>query len=374
MNFLKQKERLKKNIEKSKSFSEGYKSASLFLTLLSYLGNVAAIYLAYFFLNKILTDVLSDLIPTFILITVSVFFLILFELLKRYLFDKVSKTLIFEKLKSFSPELFVVFGLSLCIVGASFYLTIKGAEDVADKGEKINKIETVNVNNIKDSIVKIYKPKTELLDNQINEAMESNKKINKDIELEDNTWSKNILRGEKTKNDIKIDDFKKELTAIEKERDALINTETKKIESKTTILKDENKSRTSTFIIISFFIEFLILSGIVFKNYYLKKSNDEYDEIYKNNPIYKKLELYDELLNILFKDGKLGVSDIASSGTQIASLVQSRKINVADTDLKEFIDLMSYLDILETHSNHKKIKCSYEQAKEKLQEELLNSK
>jgi hypothetical protein len=82
---IKDFKKLEKKIN-SYDFNQNYKNINTIMLLLSYFGNVTSIFLAYFFVSKVLQSAISD--NMIVVFMVSIILLSGLELMKRDIFDK----------------------------------------------------------------------------------------------------------------------------------------------------------------------------------------------------------------------------------------------------------------------------------------------
>ena len=143
--------KLEKKIN-SQNFNQGYKTINAVMTVLSYFGHVASIFLAYFMLSKILSGAMTDNQVAVFIATVVI--LGGLELLKRDIFDKFS--IQYLKLKTFGKDVLPLFLLSITIIGLSFYASISGAHEYASKSDKIETEAKQGIDKYADSITAVY--------------------------------------------------------------------------------------------------------------------------------------------------------------------------------------------------------------------------
>ena len=143
--------KLEKKINEQ-NFNQGYKTINAVMTVLSYFGHVASIFLAYFMLSKILSGAMTDNKVAVFIATVVI--LGGLELLKRDIFDKFS--IQYLKLKTFGKDVMPLFLLSITIIGLSFYASINGAHEYASKSDAIETEAKAGIDKYADSITAVY--------------------------------------------------------------------------------------------------------------------------------------------------------------------------------------------------------------------------
>ncbi len=110
---------------KEESFGKEYKNINAVMFGLSIFGHISSIFLAYFFLSKILEGAITN--NPFVVFIASIILLSGLELLKRDIFQKFSSQAI--KLKTFvHKNIYPLMLLSFAIVSISFYASITGAK------------------------------------------------------------------------------------------------------------------------------------------------------------------------------------------------------------------------------------------------------
>lgn len=353
---------------KEESFHKEYKSINIVMFCLSIFGHMASIFLAYFLLSKILSGAITDN-PTLVLIA-SVIMLTGLELLKRDIFQKFSTQSI--KLKAFlHKQIYPLLFMSIAVVSVSFYATISGANEFSSKEKEIEKVAEENTQKYVDSLTNIYTIK-------IQEFEKESKDIKTKIEAKDNEQTsleavqpltpaqrsrvrdlkaeKDILRQDLVKVDTSISVTKRELETKVKEYEAKVNEESSK-------QKNENKTNSLLFVVISTLIELIILAGVYFNRYYKIRTYNEYRMKIENDPNYQKWMLYDTLIDVVYNvDTK--INDKFPSSKTIIELGKLNGINLLQKDASDFIKMLSSLSILRSSGSSKYFGKSLETAKE----------
>lgn len=333
--------KLEKKI-KLNNFYESYKGLNVIMKILSYLGHLASIFLAFFFVSNVIGGAMTDN-PVVVFIS-SLAILIGIELLKRDIFDKFS--IGFLKTKNLK-SVFPLFILSLLLIGASFYSSINGSKELAEKGKEMEVEMKQEVTTYKDSIYSVYQEKIDKYDNRNEILFEQNLNYDKQIEELPINYATQRSRfmNEKDKNDDRISRNKEEIEKLKTERDDIINNYEGELTSDLDKNKEENKKNSLLFVILSTIIEFVILLGVYFSQYYTIKSYKEERKKRESDPNYQKWVLYDTILNVIYtKDTK--INEKLPSNKLIVDMCEVSGILILPKDLTNFLKLLNRLDII----------------------------
>lgn len=346
-----------------RNFYDSYKSINIISTVLSYFGHLVSIFLAFFFMSK----VISSGIPENPIVSgiIAVVVLIGLELLKRYIFDEFSIQSI--KNKGIKKSTIALLVTSLLLISASFYSSINGAMEFSSRTEEMDVVADVNIKKYKDSVYEAYSSKITNLEEQNKDLFESNKLLDEEARELPSTWvtNKNKIRSRIDKNNEQIDKNDYKISNIKKERDSDIKDYKNKVISKTKDKKSENSHNSLIFIITSTIIEFIILGGVYFNEYFRYRSHREFREKVEKDPNYQKWYLYDKMLNIVIKeDSKL--NEKLPSNKAIVDLCKIHDITVLPKDMKDFLKILNDLKIIKTSGSAKYITMSKDLAKDKL--------
>ena len=349
------------------TFNESYKSINKIMIFLSYFGHIASIFLAYFMLSKVLSGAITD---NFIVVFISTVILLGgMEYLKREVFDKFS--IQYLKVKAMTKEVLPLFFLSFLVVGMSFYATISGANEFSSKGEKIETEKKEVISTIKDDISKkadsIISIKSEEI-SIIKSKIDSKDKEQTDISSNPNRNQLKRISDLKAEKEVLRKDIEKvelEISQIKSERDKEIEEKSEDINKETSKLKDDNSKNTIMFVIISSIIELLILAGVFFNEYYKFRSYHEFRSKIEKDASFKKWELYDRILDVLYNDDTK-INQKLPSSKSISDMCRVNGILILNKDLVEFLKLLSSINIIKTSGSAKYIAKPYDIAKEDL--------
>lgn len=351
------------------NFNQGYRNINILMFILSILGHFTSIFLASFALTKLLGGVIENN-PAVVLI-ISLVLLSGLELLKRDIFDKFS--IQYLKIKSINKDVLPLMLLSLLLVSISFYASIHGAKEFSSKEKIIEQNKKEIVNQFSDSLTTIYNVKFTEIDNEI--KIVKNKIDEKDKEqteleavqpptrsarqrIKDLKDEKVILRTDISKLESNKNNLKIQLTDEIKNHETEVSLET---EDK----KKSNNNNSIAFIILSTFIEFIILAGVYFNEYYKFRSYSEYRSKIEKDPNFQKWFLYEQMLNIIYREDYKVNQKLPTIKIMSESL-KSNDIIVMPRDITNFLNLMSSLGIIKTTGSIKYINKQREMAFESL--------
>lgn len=358
---------LRGKIEK-KGFEGKNESLSKWLYYFSFFGNIGSIFFATFFLYPILYLAISmNLVDgnasTFLSVLGSVAILIVFEVLKRKTLTNLSFDLIKSKFnvkKSIGNVL-----VSTLLIGMSFYFSLNGAKEfVSTNDEFVEKIEYDYTKQI-DSITYLYGDRIKVFEVDNNELRLINNEIRKKI-VETPLNYKTVRASYETNiknNDVIIERNNGEINELEVERDKKVSV----IEDKSKLILEDNESEDSRnillFILISTFIELIIIGGIFFKEYYeIFVYNLNKDRL---EPMYQKRKKYEIVLKYIYSDGLLTIGDTIISTTKLKEILSERsKLTNSNKFIKEFFEDMNRLDVFEVKGSRRYIKLPYDKALE----------
>lgn len=359
-----------KKLEKKingKNFGESYKGINTMLLALSYFGNLASIFLAYFFLSKIISGPMPDN-PVVVFIA-SVIILAGIELLKRDIFDKFSVSYLKEKtlLKKTLPLLI----FSSLLISASFYSSLNGAKQFSSKEIEIEESKNNLVKEYSDSINFIYDEKITLLEDEIaayklkiEEKDKEQSLINQD--LQDRGWltssqkSRNKqLTEEKQILDNQIDESELKIENLEVERDSEIADYESEVTKNSNSEKEDNSKNSFIFIILSTIIEFVILGGVFFNEYYKFRAYKEFRDKISKDPNYQKWMLYEEILKTIYPEDAQNNEKLPSNKAMIDMCKLNGNI-VLPAEMISFLKLISSLGIIKKSGSTRYINKSRE--------------
>ena len=354
-----------KKLEKKitgQNFGESYKGINVMMTILSYLGNLGSIFLAYFFMSKVIGSAMTDN-PVAVFIS-SVVILAGIELLKRDIFDKFSIS--FLKEGSIARGVLPLLIFSMLLISASFYSSLNGAKEFSSKSAQMDESKDNIVQVYSDSISNIYETKIVLIEDEIkaykikiDEKDVEQALINKDLQdrgyLYNSQKSRNKqLTEEKKYLDEKVDESEIKIDGLKEERDIDISEYEKDLTNETDSQKEDNSKNSFIFIIISTIIEFVILGGVFFNEYYKFRSYREFRDRIDKDPNYQKWMLYEEILKVVYPESALNSQKLPSN----KAMIEMCKVNgmiVLPRDMINFLKIINSLDIIKTSGSSRYI-------------------
>lgn len=367
-----------KNEIKDKNFFNNYQGFSKLSYFLSYVGNLFSILFAYFFINEIIMSTILNPTPTLtnVAIGASILILTTLELVKRFVFDKFSQSAIKEKFKFKEKESVILGIICACLIATSFYFSLNGAEKYADKKDDIQQTTVVQVTTYADSLNKKYDVKISTLEDQNKTLFETNQGYETRLttlatQYSDGTMSPSDLRRIRTEmNQIRkdkeintqlIDKNEVRIKEIKTEKEGEITKfESKQTEHATKKIEDTSKN-PFIFLVFSTVIEFLILFGIWFINYYKLRSVEDYERLINKDPKYKTFYNWSEFINIVYKtDTRIG--DVLPFKVELMKILKSNNIDLSTKELDDMMKIFTHIGILKPKGNKKAIAVSKEDA------------
>ncbi len=343
--------KLEQKINNQSNFSDGYKNINVVMTVLSYFGHVASIFLAYFLLSKILSGAMTDN-PVAVAIA-SIIILVGLEALKRDIFDKFS--IQYLKAKGFAKDVLPLFLASFALISASFYASINGASEFASKEAVIEDKTKTEINTFKDSITAVYNVK--IVEKETEIKLNKTKLDTKDKEqteleaiqpptrsarqrIKDLKNEKQVIRDDNTKLETDVATIKTELDTKIKEHETAVTTEGNE-------KKEDNNKNTFLFVFISTLIELVILAGVYFNEYYKFRSYREFRDKIEKDPNFQKWMLYDQMLSIIYSEDTR-MNQKLPANKSIIDICKVNDIIVMPKDVTDFLKVINGLGIIKT--------------------------
>lgn len=357
---------------KNNSFEKKYSGVDWILHYASFFGNIASIFFAFFLwhpslLKTITMHVGDNTLTHGIAILSTVILLSLVEFLKRGVLNIFSTEFIESKMKIANKSIIGLLIGSIIIMGLSFYFSINGAIEFSKTSEKANIHIESSSKIMLDSLVKL----NELNKLPINEELSSLRESNKNLrEKRDNT----PLEQRRIRNDY---------NKLIEENEKLIESNSKKLEildsdfkNKVILLKQEevnNKSKNAQtdkdnvllFLLVSTFIELIIVIGVFFRQLYIHKSFYEAEE--KLEPLLKKRDKYDTLLRIVYKNGDVKQDEQIISLNKLTEIVKNKGPQFIAKHVKDFYSEMTHMGAFRVSGNKRYAAVSYEEAKKQVE-------
>jgi len=363
---IKEYDKLRKKIN-VKDFEGNNKALDKWLYGFSFVGNIGSIFFSYFLLYPALLKAISiNLISGFwgtaLAFIFANTFLVIFEVIKRYLFRNFSSDFVANN-KKINAAIFGWFTVSAAIVLLSFYLSLAGSKNLATTSIIKNDIAVVQVDVQKDSLAVQYenKKKIYMVDNQ---ALRT---VNNDLRQ---TLSQtpvgyiSIRKGYQVsidKNMEIINNNQAEINKIDERLKQRVDELKANLNSTISGNATEDVKNIVLFIIIAIFAEFMIIGGVYFREWY------EYNLYVMNHQrfskIYERKDRYYALLAFIYGEGKLTIGDKVISGLDLKELV-AEKANILNSNkfIDEFFRDMERLGVFNTEGKRRLIASTYIEA------------
>jgi len=351
----------------NKSFEKRYGLLDKLLFICSWLGNAASIFFAFFFLNKLLYRATSEFTGRAVVFGLaSVVILSLFELLKRYVLKNFSFAVIQDK--KITTEVIYTLAFSLILLSGSFYLSLSGAKIFADKREKVEIQMKTDITTKLDSIDLIYKDKLGYKIKERDNIRESRDIYNEKIKSATYTSRLKEYNALITAANEELRRADKEIDRVRKEQERNKEIVKSEITSSSTLQVKQIFKNQIAFIIISSFIELLILVGIWFHSIFSLKVYQEFKNNIKNNSQYELYMDYSKMLSMLFQNGKIKPNDELPTMTSFTELIKKRE-GLPVSYIRDFINLSKTLGFILINRKKKNVAIKeYKDAKSTLLE------
>jgi len=378
---LKEYGKLREKIN-SKDFEGKNKKLDKWLYYATFLGNGISIFFAFFLLypalkSSFLLNVNNENLSIVFAGFFTVVFLVIFEVVKRYLIRNFSFDNIWRKHsineeenkgRSVATKTFVWFMLMLIVIATSFYLSLSGAKNFASGFDEEREIQRVEINQEIDTLEKNY-------EERIKPYMEENRRlseINIGYRERMGDLPDNYLTARR-----EFQQFIRENEEIIRENREIINNLNNELNNHIQNLEERHEERIKEvrdddfntiflFIIIVVLNESLIVLGLYFREYYehmLFILNQN-----KYEPFYRKRKHYKKLLKYLYGGG--GMEPGVSVPDDLIDLINRRtKIRNPHHFVEEFYRDMERLGVVTKRRKRdpRYFKLSYDEAMERLE-------
>lgn len=342
----------------TKSYTEKFKWVNNFLYLFSWFGNAVSVFLAFFFIQFLFLSSFIGVKDSIFVTIGIVFFLGIFELLKRYVFGLFSSEFIKNKYKIFKVNMISFIVSVMILLMGSFYFSLNGAMRFVDNRQIFTEQTESDLTQKIDSINTFY------LEQYIRPLMEENRNLtqqNTGYREEANrtnfvTRYTNLIE---TNNNI-IEKNRNAISDYEKAREKSISEYRESRVGKLNEILITNKSNIIAFIIISSIIEIIIMIGVYYNKFYNYKKIEEYEETILSTSQFKTWYNFNKLLELIYsKVNEVGEKIPSSNGILELSELSGNKIDRKTLD--SFIKTLYYLDIVKLEGNRRVLNVKKEQ-------------
>lgn len=334
----------------TKSYTERFKWVNRFLFSFSWFGNAVSIFLAFFFIQFLFLSSFIAIKNSIIVTLGIIFFLSLFELLKRYVFGLFSIEFIRNKYSIFRINMISFIIGVLILIAGSFYFSLNGAMRFVDNRQIfVEQTETFLSERI-DSINVFY------LNEYIRPLMNENRTLreqNEEYRAESNrTGFITRFTGLIETNNRIIERNMELITEYENRRDLEILQLRESQTGRLTETLVRNKSNMIAFIIISSMIEIIIMIGVYYNKFYKYKKIEEYEETILSTPQFKNWYTFNQLLELIY-------SKVNEPGDKIPTFNAMLELSnlagykVDKKTMDKFIKVLYYLDIVRLEGNRR---------------------
>lgn len=310
---LKSYNKLRVKISK-KNFEGKNKILDKWLYNATFFANAISIFFAFFLLypalqGSFLVNVGDPIAANIAAGVFSVGFLVVFEVVKRYLIRNFSFDYIWRKLGDIVTKTWLWFSLVIIIIVTSFYLSVSGARNFATTFEHEREIEIIDLTIQKDSIINIHNNRISSYENEIRVLSNINISYRQRMsELPDDfltarrEFQQFIRENEETINlnrNLIIDErnlMSETIGQLEKEYESSL--EERRVDDFRVIL---------LFSIIVLLNESLIVLGLYFREYFEHKLYLMNKKTYESH--YMRKKYYNKMLKFIYNNGLKGIGD-----------------------------------------------------------------
>jgi hypothetical protein len=363
---IKEYDKLRRKIN-VKDFEGNNKALDKWLFGFSFVGNIGSIFFSYFLLYPALLKAITiNLVDGFwgtaIAFIFTNVFLVIFEIIKRYLFRNFSSDYV-KNSKKINGSIITWFFASVAIVLLSFYLSLVGSRNLASTSVIQNNIATTQVDVQKDSLAvqcerkkKTYEVDNQALRNVNNELRQTISQTPVGYVTIRRDYQSNVDKNTKI-----IDNNQAEINRIDLHLSQRVNELKSNLNTTINTNATEDTKNIVLFIIIAIFAELIIICGVYFREWY--EYNLYIINQQKFEKIYQKKDRYRALLAFVYKDGKLAPGDKVMGGLELKDIV-AEKANIQNSNkfVDEFLRDMDNLGVFTTIGKRRMIGATYQDA------------
>lgn len=380
MDFLKIKQ-LKQYLESNDYYANwiGIKNGAV---LFSYLAQAAIIAFGFFYIFTILRNVEDSWNPL-IIASISITFLAGYEIFKRSITDKWAQDIVRHGINK-SGEFVVLSIFSLMLYSGSFYVSLHGAMQFADRGSEITERTFDDINIIKDSLNVKYN--TQIDDLNVDKASVIQLQIDdKDIEMYNSAVRQYAKTSYKSHQDLvktlqpnynratarydkELNNIDEQILKLRNAKDVDILAAEQRLSAKSEVKTELSATSSDRFVFLSIMFELMIIFGVWFRRYFEQRSVDEWNDRLENDPKLARWYKWDRLLDILYrvKFTQLVSGNQIPIAKEFVSSCKIEEIIMSEHEVKEFYKVLATVEILESRGSRKYIFMNYDGAKKTL--------
>lgn len=358
---IKKYDDLRKKIN-TKDFEGKNKDLDKWLYRFSFFGNVGSIFFAYFLvypslLKAITTNLISNSWGSVLAFLFTVVFLVMFEIVKRYLIRNFSHDFVINSNK-IKINIFSWFVVSAFVIVLSFYLSIMGSKNLASTSIVKNEVKNIELINKTDNINSKYNKLKEPYYVEINTLREANRQSRNIQNSTSNAWERRENEKIISSNEELIKSYEDKIAKLDIENKIDIQN----LQSQFLQVKEENKEddvkNIFLFVIIVIFNELIIIGGVYFREFFeynLYLINQQ-----KFEKIYTKRDRYRSLLMFIYGEGKSTIGDKVIPSLELKAII-AEKTNIQNSNkmVDEFLRDMDNLGIFSTTGKRRHIAMTY---------------
>lgn len=352
---------LLENEMSEKSFSKSNKGLKFKTFIGSIIGNILSAFFCFVFLQKSVISI-DDKMSDYILFPILILLFIIvvgFEFLKRDIFRKIVVSYLNKK----NNIGFISFGVIILVISA--WLSIHGASELANKTDNVKTNTELTIKAITDSTYKKYEllnlEKLKDITSLKQELSENKSKLNNlQLELNEIYNEKKYADATKTQekkeliaNNAKIEksllDIEKLISTSNKDRDLEVKQLTTNLSAKLNDKISNINKNQIIFILLTSFIELLIIFGVAYSTFYDWKS---YNEIITSKS-FEDFKVAKKIIDLLYHKGKSNILDKLPTQTKIIDSCLS--LGITNKLILENIELFENLKIIKPMNQQTKI-------------------
>jgi len=353
---------------KNKDFEGKNKPLDKWLYRTSYLGNIGSIFFAFFLLypalyRSFLVNVGGDTLSTLLAGGFTIIFLVIFEVVKRYLIRNFFHDLIWLHDFSIKPKTAGWMTLVVCIVATSFYFSISGSKNFATTFLYDFEETQIEMVDEKDSLRTVYKQRKQPYIRENEDLREVNRTLRERLAETPLNYLTARREYQQSIND-NVAVIERNQERINEIEDEFIR-EKNRLETRYEQVRQEDITHDFytmvLFIIIVIINESLIILGIYFREYYENKLYN----INKNKfeRIYRLRDKYKTLIRFLYNEGKLGIGDKLMGAQTLKEIIEDKtNIRHPQKFVKDFFVNTEKLGIFVVEGKRRYINISYNDA------------